>query len=125
MRASIKKILVGRFRHLLKEGAIIFLQNFKVVEVFSQFRPIQHNLKIIFLTITTIKCVDSKISRIPMHGFQFATLDTVCNRVNDILYLTGLDLNANIIMLLLIFIIFLCLLLINGFYKCRYSWCCH
>ncbi|KVI00874.1 hypothetical protein Ccrd_020862 [Cynara cardunculus var. scolymus] len=83
MTAMVRKNLVYKFNHLLKEGNVYVLKNFKVVENSGAFKVIDSNLKIIFTLLTKVEKIDTHVPSIPMHGFQLASEKIVNDRLND------------------------------------------
>ncbi|XP_024969197.1 replication factor A protein 1-like, partial [Cynara cardunculus var. scolymus] len=79
----VRKNLVNKFNHLLKEGNVYILKNFKVVENSGAFKIIDSKLKIMFTLLTKVEKVDTYVPSIPMHGFQHASEKTVNDRLND------------------------------------------
>ncbi|KVI06990.1 protein of unknown function DUF223, partial [Cynara cardunculus var. scolymus] len=83
MTVMVRKNLVNKFNHLLKEGNVYILKNFKVVENSGAFKIIDSKLKIMFTLLTKVEKVDTYVPSIPMHGFQHASEKTVNDRLND------------------------------------------
>ncbi|KVH98796.1 hypothetical protein Ccrd_022977 [Cynara cardunculus var. scolymus] len=95
MTAIVRKILVNKFNHLLKEGNIYVLKNFKVVENSGAFKVIDLNLKIIFTLLTKVENFDIHVPSIRMHGFQLSSEKIVNDRLNDDNILTGMSKTVN------------------------------
>ncbi|KAI3677756.1 hypothetical protein L6452_37024 [Arctium lappa] len=90
MPAMVRKNLVNKFNHLLEEGNVYVLKNFKVVENSGAFKVVESKLKIIFTLFTKVEKVGTHHPPIPMYGFQFASEKTVNDRLNNDTILTDI-----------------------------------
>ncbi|KAL8053100.1 hypothetical protein ABFS82_05G050900 [Erythranthe guttata] len=75
IQASIKKMLIRRYKELIKEGSSYIFQNFFVVDSNGGFRATTHKFKLNFMGIT--KVIETSTDKIPSTHFQFATFDTI------------------------------------------------
>lgn len=82
--------LVSKFKHLLTEGLVYTMRNFKVVVNSGNYRVVNSNFKFMFTLLTTVKRVKNNAPPIPMHGFQYINEKMVNTRVNDDTVLTGI-----------------------------------
>lgn len=89
MATTIRRNLVSKFKHLLKEGLVYTVKNFKVVVNSGAYRVVNSKFKIMFTLLTTVKRVEDIEPSIPMHGFQYINEKMVNTRVNDDSILTG------------------------------------
>ncbi|XP_062085727.1 uncharacterized protein LOC133791832 [Humulus lupulus] len=83
MHATIRKISVSKFMHLLSEGSLYSVNNFKVVASTGQYRPLSNDHKIIFLVSTKLKRLEEGMMNIPINEFQFISPNLIDLRVND------------------------------------------
>ncbi|KAJ9544151.1 hypothetical protein OSB04_023858 [Centaurea solstitialis] len=91
MTAMVRKNLVYKFDHLLKEGNVYVLKNFEVVENSGSFKVVDSKFKIIFTLLTKVEKVDdTQVPSIPMYGFQFACHKTITERLNNDTILTDI-----------------------------------
>ncbi|KAJ9540554.1 hypothetical protein OSB04_027060 [Centaurea solstitialis] len=90
MATTIRKNLVSKFKHLLKEGLVYSVKNFKVVRNSGDYRVVNSEFKIIFTLLTTVKRVEENEPSIPLHGFEYGKEKTVNTRVNDDTILTDI-----------------------------------
>lgn len=90
IHASIRKSLARKSRPLFIEGCIYSIKDFIVEENKSQYRPVYHKLKIIFMSTTSVSKVEEINHSIPQYGFEFTDYDTIISRCNDKTYLTSI-----------------------------------
>lgn len=90
MHSIIKKLHVNKFRPLLQEGSMYVISNFKVIRSLGLYQVINNPLRMSFMLITKVKQTNDLASRIPMHKFHFADLQTLYFRINDNSFLTNM-----------------------------------
>ena len=93
MHATIRKILVTSFRHMLSEGFLYSVKNLKVVLTPDEYIPLSNQYKIIFLVITSLKRLKEGIVKIWINGFQFVSSTLIILRVNDNTIISGIYFN--------------------------------
>jgi hypothetical protein len=90
IHASIRKNFAQRFRPLFNEGSVYAIKNFIVEEYRAKFRPVHNEVKIIFMSTTSVSKINGIDHAIPHYGFELADYETIASRCNDITYLTGI-----------------------------------
>ncbi|KAL2892350.1 Replication factor A protein 1 [Bienertia sinuspersici] len=88
IQASVKKSLIRRFTNLLEEGQLRIIANFGVGQSTGNYRPTQHPYKINFFFTTSVQICDEL--PIPLHGFNFVSLDDILSKKLDDKYLVGM-----------------------------------
>lgn len=89
LHAAVKKNLISKFKDLIQEGNLYSIKNLKIEKANETYKPIKGTIKAWFLSTTTVtKFRDSSII-IPHHYFDFASLETISERVGDRIILTG------------------------------------
>ncbi|XP_060963173.1 replication factor A protein 1-like [Cannabis sativa] len=83
MHATIRKLFVSKFKHLLSEGSLYTVKNFKVVESTGEYRPVLNAYKIIFLKTTSIMKLEEGSIKIPTNGFQFVSHNLIDSRISN------------------------------------------
>ncbi|KVI04488.1 protein of unknown function DUF223 [Cynara cardunculus var. scolymus] len=70
MATTIRRNLVSKFKHLLKEGLVYTVKNFKVVVNSGAYRVVNSKFKITFTLLTTIKREDNNTPSIRCTDFN-------------------------------------------------------
>ncbi|XP_074358160.1 replication protein A 70 kDa DNA-binding subunit D-like [Apium graveolens] len=89
MHAAIRRHLVPRFKHLLKEGLVYSLKNVKVSPNTNQYRPLASDKRLLFLATTKVVELDEDVVAIPKYGFQFVDLPMLESRADNMNTLSG------------------------------------
>ncbi len=89
MHACVRKHHELRYHRHLVEGQSYVIKNFNVTMNTGQFRPIQSDIKILFMMTTTVTLIQEEKVFIPIHSFQFADYGTLTNRCMNNTYLSG------------------------------------
>jgi hypothetical protein len=79
IHAVIWKSLIDSFKSQIKENYIYTIKNFKVQQE-TIYRPIDDDLKIVFIYSTKIKEVTEEASEFPKLYFELATADVLLER---------------------------------------------
>ena len=69
MHAMIRKNQVNKFRHLLVEGCVFYMKNFKMVQSTGQYQSIMNDYKNIFLLMTSVWKAEKGGAKIDHYGF--------------------------------------------------------
>ena len=89
MTGTIRRNLVTKFQHLLKEGGVYNIANFKVVSNSGNYRPVDSMFKMVFTLLTTVKKT-TNVPTIPMNSFQFVGQKLINDRIENDSILTGI-----------------------------------
>ena len=81
--------MISNFTHMLKEGKVYSIKNLKIAEANEKYRPLKGTLKGFFLLTTILKEINDPVNNIPQQYFEFASLQTISERVGDKNILTG------------------------------------
>jgi hypothetical protein len=79
IHAVIWKSLIDTFKSQIKENCIYAIKNFKVQQSII-YRPVDNELKIVFIYNTNVKEVKEAASKFPKFYFEFATTDVLLER---------------------------------------------
>lgn len=89
LHITVKKNLITKFQDIIQEGNLYSIKNLKIETANETYKPIKGTIKAWLLSTTTVtKFRDSSII-IPQHYFDFASLETISERVGDRIILTG------------------------------------
>ncbi|MCD7466490.1 hypothetical protein HAX54_003245 [Datura stramonium] len=80
---------VQRLKDKLIEGSLYTIQNFKVVEAISRYKPVENSLTLIFTASIVINNLSEDIVHISINGFQFIKPSMINSRVNNDKVLSG------------------------------------
>ena len=99
IHSTIRNIFANKFKPLLREGQLYSLSNFRVVEYKAKdnYWPIKKENKIIFLLTTFIKELEQTEITISRHKFDFVDYNTIVERIDNNVHLTGTFLTRNIV----------------------------
>ncbi|KAK9987747.1 hypothetical protein SO802_027986 [Lithocarpus litseifolius] len=75
------------FRPQLLEGRVYTIKNFRVESTKGEFRPVHNDIKIWFMTITTIMESNKDMNSIQKYCFEFADYDQIQNQCYNYTYL--------------------------------------
>jgi hypothetical protein len=73
------KSLIDTFKSQIKENCIYAIKNFKVQQSII-YRPVDNEIKIVFIYNTNVKDVKEVASKFPKFYFEFATTDVLLER---------------------------------------------
>ena len=107
IHATIWKNLINNYKAKINEGSIYELSNFKVQED-TRYRPVNNALKVVFIFNTNVKEVEDCSDKFPDYYFEFASKDTLLARKNIVKQCLGMC-----IFIYLLFLIFMCIMIIN------------
>jgi hypothetical protein len=79
IHAVIWKSLIDTFKSRIKENCIYAIKNFKVQQSII-YRPVDNELKIVFIYNTNVKEAKEGASKFPKFYFEFATTDVLLER---------------------------------------------
>lgn len=89
LHAVINKNLIKNFKGIIQEGSIYTIKNLKITAANNSYRPISGSMKGWFLLTTKISKIQNSEIQIPRYYFEFATFQTVTERVGEIMLLSG------------------------------------
>ena len=92
IHSTIHKNISKKLKPFLKEGQLYALSNFEVGTCNEFYRPIQNEHKIIFLPTTNIEELTETEVNIPHHKFEFVDYNTIIQRINNHVQLSGIKL---------------------------------
>ncbi|XP_065629487.1 uncharacterized protein LOC136067480 [Quercus suber] len=75
------------FRPQLLEGRVYIIKNFRVERTKSEFRPVHNDIRIWFMTITTIMESNEDMNSIQKYCLEFADYDQIQNQCYNYTYL--------------------------------------
>jgi hypothetical protein len=82
------KSMIETYKTTVKENGVYIIQNFKVQEA-TTYRPVNNDLKIIFMFTTSVKEVKQLSIRYPIFHFDFATQEMLLERENKVIQCSG------------------------------------
>ncbi|CAM0879222.1 unnamed protein product [Alopecurus aequalis] len=82
IHASIGSKLISKFKSKFKENSIYVLKTFKVLE-YEKYRSLKNNMKIVFISYTTVKEVLEESRKFVDYYFEFADSVTLWSRENN------------------------------------------
>jgi hypothetical protein len=77
IHASIRKNFAQRFRPLFNEGCVYEIKNFIVEEYKVKYRPVHNQVKILFMSTTSVSKIHGIDHSIPQYGFELADYKTI------------------------------------------------
>ena len=80
VHATIWKNHIDTNRAKINEGSIYAFSNFKVIDA-TKYRPVNNEIKIIFLYNTKLKEMEGASDNFPDYYFEFASKDTLQERL--------------------------------------------
>ena len=89
MHATVRKILFQHFDHMLQEGKVYTIRNLKIDSANEKYKPLKGTVRGIFLLTTTLKEINDPNIIIPQHYFEFASLQTLSEKVGERMILIG------------------------------------
>lgn len=89
LHAVINKNLIKNFKGIIQEGSIYTIKNLKITATNNSYKPISGSMKGWFLLTTKISKIQNSEIQIPRYYFEFATFQTVTERVGEIMLLSG------------------------------------
>ena len=89
LHITVRKNMIPNFTHMLKEGKVYSIKNLKIAAANEKYRPLKGTLKGLFLLTTILKEINDPVNNIPQQYFEFASLQTISERVGDKNILTG------------------------------------
>ncbi|XP_050262011.1 replication protein A 70 kDa DNA-binding subunit D-like isoform X3 [Quercus robur] len=87
IHAIVRKNQARTFRPQLLEGRVYTIKNFRVESTKGEFRPVHNDIRIWFMTITTIMESNEDINSIQKYCFQFADYHQIQNQCYNYTYL--------------------------------------
>jgi hypothetical protein len=87
---TIWKNLIETYRTRIEENEMYIINNFNVQEA-TTYRPVNNELRIIFVFSTSVKEVKQSLIKYPKHYFEFATRNPLIERENKIVQSSGKD----------------------------------
>ncbi|KAL0009125.1 hypothetical protein SO802_010627 [Lithocarpus litseifolius] len=87
IHAIVRKNQARTFRPQLLEGRVYTIKNFRVESTKGEFRPVHNDIKIWFMTITTIMESNEDMNSIQKYCFEFADYDQIQNQCYNYTYL--------------------------------------
>ena len=88
IHATIWKSLIDSYRTHIKEHCVYSISNFKVQQA-TRYRPLNGDLKIVFMYNTKLKEFKTNLNIHPQHYFDFATSEVMLERENKDTYCSG------------------------------------
>jgi hypothetical protein len=80
--------MIDTYRRLIRENGVYVIQNFKVQDA-TTYRPVDNDLKIIFIFTTSVKEVKQPSFECPKYYFEFATHNLLLERENKFIQCSG------------------------------------
>ncbi|XP_065625430.1 replication protein A 70 kDa DNA-binding subunit D-like [Quercus suber] len=87
IHAIVRKNQARTFRPQLLEGRVYTIKNFRVENTKGEFRPVHNDIRIWFMTITTIMESNEDMNSIQKYCFEFADYDQIQNQCYNYTYL--------------------------------------
>ena len=100
MHATVRKILVYKFKTQLIEGQIYIISYFGVGCNTGFFRTTKHEYRLSFQLRTIVRPYESEI--IPLYGFKFVGFDEILQFDNQYPYLVGNVYIAYIVIIIIV-----------------------
>ena len=75
--------MISKFIDILQEGNLYTIHNLRIVSANDAYKPVKGIFKWLFLLTTVVKKISSISISIPLHYFEFGSMETLAQRMDD------------------------------------------
>ena len=75
--------MISKFIDILQEGNLYTIHNLRIVSANDAYKLVKGTFKGLFLLTTVVKKISSISIRIPLHYFEFGSMETLAQRMDD------------------------------------------
>ena len=81
--------LISKFNDILQEKNLYTIHNLKIISANYAYKPDKGTIEGFFLLTTFVKNINNISISISLHYFEFGSMETLAQRVDDRVVLTG------------------------------------
>ncbi|KQJ87973.2 hypothetical protein BRADI_4g14639v3, partial [Brachypodium distachyon] len=74
---------IAKFKDVIKEGSVYYLQNFELTLARDNYRAVDHKYEMRFTSWTTISVIDPAPPEFPLHVYKLCTFQNIMESVTD------------------------------------------
>ena len=75
--------MISKFIDILQEGNLYTIHNLRIVSANDAYKLVKGTFKGLFLLTTVVKKISSISISIPLHYFEFVSMETLAQRMDD------------------------------------------
>ena len=75
--------MISKFVDILQEGNLYTIYNLTIVSANDAYKPVKGTFKGLFLLTIVVKKINSIFISIPLHYFEFGSMETLAQRMDE------------------------------------------